>query len=185
MLRAGILYICYMIRTIQLFKFCPKCGSKQFYASGERSMKCEKCKFEYFFNTASAVTAIILNDENHIMLTRRAFEPEKGMLDLPGGFVEPEETAQDAIKRELKEELNAQIAKLNFFDCFPNRYEYSGLAIHTLDITFIVRLESYELKAMDDVESFSFWNINDIPIDKLAFQSTKNTIQKLKELNHA
>lgn len=144
-------------------------------------MKCELCKFEYFFNSAAAVSAIIIDSKSRIMLTRRAFNPEKGKLDLPGGFVEHNETAEEAIVRELNEELGAMVKNIKYFGSFSNKYEYSELTIHTLDTTFIIELDNKPIKAMDDVESFSYWDINDIPINELAFQSTKNTIIKLKD----
>lgn len=167
--------------STSFFQFCPKCASADFKASGERAMLCPNCHFEYYFNVASAVTAIILNDDNQILLTRRAFAPEKGKLDLPGGFVEFNESAQEALVREIKEELNADVLDLKFLDSFPNEYKYSGITIHTLDMTFIVKLQSLELTAMDDVASFQFYTLTEIPMHEIAFQSTRNTILKLQK----
>ncbi|MFV0365157.1 MAG: NUDIX domain-containing protein [Mangrovibacterium sp.] len=170
-----------MNNLTQTFRYCPRCGSPEFSPSGDRSMKCADCQFEFYLNVASAVTAIILNDRNQVLLTRRAFNPEKGKLDLPGGFVEFHESATVALARELKEELNAEVLEVQYLDSFPNQYAYSGLTIHTLDATFLVKLKSHQFTAMDDVASFGYWNLEDIPLEELAFQSTRNTILKLKE----
>ncbi|MFV0522630.1 MAG: NUDIX domain-containing protein [Mangrovibacterium sp.] len=166
------------------FNYCPKCGSMHFTANGERSMICKSCKFEFYLNVASAVTAIIMDNNGRILLTRRSFNPQKGKLDLPGGFVEFNESAHDAIVRELKEELGADMQHITFFDTFSNEYSYSGLTIHTLDVTFLVKLQSLQLTAMDDVASFEFYDLDDIPMQEIAFQSTRNTILKLKKLHH-
>ncbi|MFV0289632.1 MAG: NUDIX domain-containing protein [Mangrovibacterium sp.] len=161
------------------FRFCPKCGSVNFTQTGNRAMTCADCSFEYYFNVAAAVTALIFNESNQILLTRRAFEPEKGKLDLPGGFVEFHESATNALARELKEELGVEVHEMQYFDSFPNQYSFSGLTIHTLDATFIVKLKTLDFKPMDDVASVEYWKLENIPIDELAFDSTKKTIEKV------
>lgn len=143
-------------------------------------MTCSDCHFEYYFNVASAVTGVIFNENEQILLTRRAFNPEKGKLDLPGGFVDFHETATEALARELKEELGMEATEMQYLDSFPNQYSYSGMTINTLDATFIVKLQKQELTPMDDVASFDFWNLEDIPMEELAFESTRKTILRIK-----
>ena len=89
------------------FNYCPKCGKKTLQGNPRR-IECSACGFVFYFNAASAVAAIIQKD-NTILLTTRAREPEKGKLDLPGGFVDHNETAQEALQREIREELNIEI----------------------------------------------------------------------------
>lgn len=166
-----------------IFKFCPQCGSPKLETSGDRSKYCPDCGFTYYFNTSAAAAALIFDAEGRLLMTRRGIQPHKGKLDFPGGFVEHNESAENAITRELKEELGADVKKLNYFGTFANQYEFSGMTVFTLDSTFIVELESLEnLKAMDDVASIEFIHPKDINLDDIPFVSMKNTIKALRNL---
>lgn len=168
----------------ELFSFCPKCGSSQFVQTGERSKKCDDCGFHYFFNTSAAVAALIFNDEGKMMFVRRAVEPHKGMLDLPGGFVDLMETAEQALERELKEELGTNVIQMDYFCSFPNTYPFSELNVYTLDFAFIVELESLDnLIAMDDISAVEFYYPDKLNLGELPAESMKNIIKKLNDDN--
>ena len=125
--------------------------------TGDRSKKCDSCGFHYFFNTSAAVAGLIFNQRGELLFTRRAIEPHFGMLDLPGGFIEPMEVAEDALAREIKEELGVDVKQLSYYCSFPNEYPFSGFSVFTLDLIYQVELESLNgLKAMDDISGFEF-----------------------------
>jgi len=161
------------------FSFCPKCGSSTFRTDDAgRSFKCEECQFHFYINNSAAVACLIINDSKELLLTRRAFEPNKGMLDLPGGFVEPEEAAEVAVKREIKEELNLVITKMSYLVSFPNLYPFSKIVVPTVDMAFICEVESFEpMKPDDDVASFEFIHLEKIDMDALCSESMKQIIQ--------
>jgi ADP-ribose pyrophosphatase YjhB (NUDIX family) len=120
------------------------------------------------------------------MLTRRAINPHIGKLDLPGGFVEWNESAEEAIGRELEEELGAEIQDIEYIGSFPNQYEFSGLVVHTLDATFKIKLKRLDnLIPRDDISAIEFYKPEEIDLEEIPFQSIKNTIIRLKEsVNH-
>ena len=62
------------------------------------------CGFVYYFNSSAATAIFITNRVGELLVVRRAKEPAKGTFDLPGGFVDMYETAEEAIIREVKEE---------------------------------------------------------------------------------
>lgn len=167
---------------VDIFAFCPKCGSPGFETTGPRSKRCANCSFNYFFNTAAAASALIFDAEGRLMLTRRGINPHKGKLDLPGGFVEYNESAEEAIKRELYEELGAEVSEISYFGTFPNQYEFSDMIVHTLDSTFIIKLKSLDkLKPQDDVAGIEFWPVREINIDDIQFRSMQATIRLLQQ----
>ena len=84
-----------MHHPLELFKYCPKCGSSAFVENNEKSKRCEDCGFVYYFNASSATVAFILNEQGELLVCRRAKEPKKGTLDLVGGFVDRFETGED------------------------------------------------------------------------------------------
>lgn len=146
-----------------LYKFCPVCGSAHFIQNNEKSKQCKACDFVLYINAAAAVASFIVNDQGDLLVCRRAKDPAKGTLDLAGGFVDAEETAEEAIKREIAEELNAEVIGSKYLFSLPNNYEYSGLTIPTLDMFFSCELkDNNNLKASDDVEECFF-----VPVSKI------------------
>jgi ADP-ribose pyrophosphatase YjhB (NUDIX family) len=84
-----------MTHPLIAFEYCPRCGSHNFMINSERSRHCSDCGFTYYSNASASTAAIITNSKGEILLTTRAFEPAKGKLDLPGGFVDMNEIMLD------------------------------------------------------------------------------------------
>lgn len=99
-----------MSHPLHQFTYCPKCGARTFVERNEKAKQCTTCGFVYYFNPSSAVACFIRNSKGELLLVRRAKEPAKGTLDLPGGFVDMYESAEDAAHREVKEETGLDIA---------------------------------------------------------------------------
>ena len=160
------------------WQFCPYCGKKSFRASDENYMKCDTCQKKFYINASSAVACIIENCSGEILFTRRAFDPAKGMLDLPGGFINLEETAEDAVKREVKEELNLDIESVQYIGSSPNRYLYEGMVYFTLDMGFKCAVANFEkIQVADDVDGYVFLTQKRIDLQKIAFPSVRNILQ--------
>ena len=87
-----------MEHPLSQFKYCPKCGSEHFNIHNEKSKQCTNCGFVYYFNPSSATVALILNKKNELLVCRRAKDPAKGTLDLPGGFIDMNETAEEGVE---------------------------------------------------------------------------------------
>ena len=170
-----------MNHPLKAFEFCPRCGSKQFNINGERSRHCSDCNLTYYANASASTAAIITNSKGEVLLTTRAFNPAKGMLDLPGGFVDMNETAEEAIIREIKEELNINIQNPKYLFSLPNEYEFSGITVHTLDLFFKVEIDDNTIiKTDDDVASAQFYDLNNVNIENIGLQSIKTAIEKFR-----
>lgn len=122
------------------FSFCPHCKSEKIqYVDGKKWL-CPNCGFDLYNNVASAVGAIIFDSEGNILLEVRAKEPKKGYLALPGGFCNYDESAEEAVVRECKEETGLSIDNISYLCSFPNDYEYKGIAYKTCDLFFTAPL---------------------------------------------
>ncbi|TKG95560.1 NUDIX domain-containing protein [Puteibacter caeruleilacunae] len=160
-----------------VIKYCPKCGSTAFNWREDFSFHCEQCKFKLFINSSSAVAAIIVNGQGEILFSRRAINPHKGMLDLPGGFIDPGENAENALTREIKEELGSEVTSYKYIGSFPNVYPYGGINYYTLDMVYLCTLERYDnLVAMDDISAIEFIDPVTMDINELGAESMKNII---------
>ena len=167
-----------MNQSINNFRFCPRCGSDEFDKFCFKSFKCKNCGFHYYINSAAAVAAIIFNEKGELLLTVRAFEPAKGMLDLPGGFVDPGESAEETLSREIKEELNLDITEFSYFISFPNEYLFSGLTVHTIDFAFVCKVKNIsDMRTADDVVGYVFVTKDNIEYSKIGGDSIKKIIR--------
>ncbi len=155
-------------------RYCPKCGSSDFLFKEDHSFLCNKCQFHLYINSAAAVAALIVNDKGEILFTRRAIEPHKGMLDLPGGFVDIMESAENALIREIKEELNLDINSFKYFMSSPNEYIFGGLSVFTLDLAYICHPKTFNyIHAKDDISDYEFISPNLIPYNQIGGESIK------------
>ena len=160
-----------------LFTHCPACGSGKFIENNQKSKRCESCGFVYYVNSSAAVAAFIVNKSAELLVCKRGKEPEKGTLDLPGGFVDEKETAEEAISREIAEELHAKVIDSGYLFSLPNEYLYSGMTIPTLDMFFACKLEdTTNLQPSDDVEDCFFVPMNELNPELFGLKSIKKAV---------
>ncbi|MDL2322826.1 NUDIX domain-containing protein [Bacteroidales bacterium OttesenSCG-928-A17] len=165
------------MHSLKLFKYCPKCGSSHFENNDIKSRKCTICGFVYYLNASASTAAFVFNSEGQLLVARRAKEPAKGTLDLPGGFVDYNETAEEAIIRELKEETGLTLSNPEYLFTLPNNYLYSGLNIPTLDLFFRFSVEgNSEVRPADDVAELFFLSPEDIDPEKFGLDSIRKAV---------
>jgi len=168
------------MHPLSQFKYCPKCGSGRFFENNFKSKKCEDCEFIYYFNSCGATVALIFNENNELLVATRAHNPAKGTLDMPGGFVDMFETAEEAVAREVKEETGLYINSLQYLFSLPNIYIYSGFEVHTIDMFYVCRVNNSDnLKADDDVAKLEFIKLSDIRPELFGLNSVKLGIEKI------
>ena len=165
-----------------IFKKCPSCGGDAVKADSEKSIVCESCGFLFFFNAAAAVAAIIVNADNELLVAVRKNDPGKGHWDLPGGFVDPGESAEAALRREIQEELNLQVTSLQYFASAPNEYHYRGVTYVTVDMVFVCGVKDLStLRARDDIADVLFVRTGDMDWSRFCFVSSRTIVQAFVE----
>ncbi|MBR1548961.1 MAG: NUDIX domain-containing protein [Prevotella sp.] len=172
-----------MNHPLEKFQFCPVCGSKHFVFNNFKSKRCEDCGFTYYANPCSATAAFIVNDRGEMLVVRRAKEPAKGTLDLPGGFVDMGETVDQGMRREIKEETGLDVEDIQYLFSSPNVYEYSGMGIHTLDMDFLVPIHGYRIAvtAADDAAEAIWIPIGEVNPDDFGLTSIRNAVIRFLE----
>ncbi len=163
------------------FFFCPGCASRELHFE-MKNLRCKDCGFVYFQNPAAAVGVIISREQQtEILLAVRARDPGRGYYDLPGGFVDPGESLEQALVRELAEELGPQISGHLSTPVYllssHNNYPYKQKMYPVCDVFFSTELLSeVALVAADDVESFVWCGLDEIRFEHVAFPSVREAL---------
>ncbi len=183
-----------MEHPLSQFRFCPKCGSPRFVEHNQKSKHCEACGFTYYFNPSAATVAVILRsrgqgakdkeeetvkDGKEILVVRRAKDPARGTLDLPGGFSDLWETSEEGVRREVWEETGLEVTDTKFLFSLPNQYLYSGFLVHTIDMFYLCRVdEDQEVKAMDDAEDAQWIPLQDLRPELFGLTSIRKGVER-------
>ncbi len=138
---------------------------------------CGKCGFNIYTNPAPTTAAIIENSKGEVLLVKRKFEPMKGYWDLPGGFMEPEESIEQSTIREIKEELDVNITDIKYLVSYPDEYLFQEVNYKILGITVTGKIdENAKITPSDDVEEAQFFKKDELPLDKIAFKNIKQAL---------
>jgi len=175
-----------MQHPLELFHFCPKCGSSEFEIHNALSKHCANCGFTYYQNPRASTAAFILNGKGELLVARRAKDPAKGTLDLPGGFVDNYENAEQGMVREIEEEtgLKVEADKVQYMFSIPNIYRYSGMDIHTLDLFFLCRVaEDAEVKAADDAAELTWLPLREVYVERFGLRSIREAVHRFLQQN--
>lgn len=131
------------------FNCCPMCRSTNIKnilnprsKDSTRKWTCPECGFDLYCNIAAAVGLILYDNDFNVLFEVRAKNPRKGYIVIPGGFVDADERAEDAVIREAREEVGLEISEndITYLTTFPNTYEYRNITYKTCDIFFAAKL---------------------------------------------
>ncbi len=162
------------MHPLHLFTYCPRCGASSFHKNDDRSKRCAQCGFTYYLNPSTANVGIIWNRKGQLLAVRRAIEPMKGWLDLPGGFCDLHETAEEGVRREIKEETGMEVLSTRYLMSQPNTYVYSGFTVHTIDMFFECEVaQDAHPHPSDDAGEVLWIKPEDIRIEEFAFDSIR------------
>lgn len=163
--------------SLSLFAYCPRCGATPFLAHNVKSKYCPKCGFVYYLNPSTATAAFIEREDGAILVGKRLFEPMKDTFDLPGGFVDFNETAEEAIIREVYEETQIRLTSPRYLFSLPNEYEYSGFVVPTEDLFFHFVVKASDLQTLassDDIGALQWV----MPVDLASLPFGLTSIRK-------
>lgn len=134
---------------------------------------CELCAFN---NPKGTATGIIIKN-GKLLVVVRAEEPFEGMLDLPGGYMQTGETPEQALKRELKEELNIEVSLTKLGE-FPGISKWKNKQFPIISHAFLAETND-EIFCKKEISDFSFKDINEIK--DIAFDSNQAILKWVKD----
>ena len=165
-----------MSRYMSGKKFCAYCGARLTERVFEERARgyCPGCDSISYENPVPAVAALVMNHNNQLLLVKRGVEPAKGMWCLPGGFLEIDESIEEAVLRELEEETGIQGEIGRLVDFFSQRSPHYGAI---LLFGYTVMMVGGTVKAGFDAEAVEFFDRDALP--PIAFFSHQKLIEKV------
>jgi NAD+ diphosphatase len=118
-------------------RFCGRCGAPTVRLEHERARKCPECGLMNFPRLAPAVITLVERDGKALLARNAAFVG--GFYSIIAGFVEPGESLEEAVRREIREEVGIEVRDIAYFGSQPWPYP------HSLMIGFTAKWESGEI----------------------------------------
>ena len=119
-------------------RFCGSCGSPTGLKPGERALECTACGQLSYPRISPAVIVAVIRGERILLARARRFP--SGMYSVLAGFVEPGETLEECVAREVREETGIEVRDLRYFASQPWPFP------HSLMVAFTAEHESGEIR---------------------------------------
>lgn len=157
------------------YQFCPYCAAPltEREIAGKRRPACRACHFVQFQDPKLAV-AVLLTEDDRVLLVRRAVLPRIGYWALPAGFVDPGELPEETAVREVAEETGLEVE----LDGFLGFWRIDNPDKPGVLVCFGGHSTGGQLQAQDDVSEVSWFAPASIPWEDLAFSSTRAILQR-------
>ena len=113
-----------LVDWVATHRFCGRCGTATELSPGERAMKCPECGLLAFPRLAPAIIVLIEREDGRALLARNVRFPPK-MFSCLAGFVEPGEMLEDAVRREVREEVGVELSEVRYWGSQPWPFPHS------------------------------------------------------------
>jgi NAD+ diphosphatase len=113
-----------LVEWTRTHRYCGRCAMPTEPAPGERARRCAACGLLAFPRLAPAVITLVERDDGAALLARNRNWPP-GFYSCLAGFVEPGETIEDAVRREVREEVGVEVDDLAYRSSQPWPFPHS------------------------------------------------------------
>ncbi len=154
--------------------FCQVCGQPMTdqIKFGKPHRVCPDCGFIHFDDPKVAVVAFVEQDQR-VLLVRRAMNPERDRWALPGGFVDYGEDPREATRREVLEETGLDVHVTRLIDVNGGQH---GSGSASIVIVFAAEVVGGTAEARDDADALLWYAASD-PLPEIAFESTRSLLE--------
>ena len=152
------------------YRFCPYCGMRIKSIDNKQNnfphIFCSRCEFKLYQHPKPCVGAVITQD-NCMILVQRANAPYQFYWDFPGGFLELNEHPKDGLKREVSEELGADVYVDKLIGVYMDNY--GNLKESTLNIYYSCMLLDNVDMLSEEINGAEWFDLENLP-KKIAFR---------------
>ncbi len=129
-----------------------------------------------YANRGVSIDAVIIKD-SQVLLIQRGVEPNKGFWGTPGGYVSWDESAEETVKREVKEETGLEVIETKLVGVYssPSRHPKQ-----VINIVYLTKVKDGEFKHSDDAMDAKWFSLDELPA-QMALDHKQN-IQDARKL---
>ena len=167
------------IHFLRTHQFCGQCGSHTERVNWEMAVHCHRCHHRSYPRVSPCIIVSIHNNEK-LLLAKGIRHKEANMYSTLAGFVESGESLEEAVHREVFEEVGVKVKNLRYIDSQPWPFP------HSIMVGFIAEYESGEIRCqeneIDDAQWFSVDALPTIPPPfSIAGQLIAKTLSQLAD----
>jgi NAD+ diphosphatase len=122
-------------------RYCGRCATPTRDKAGERAKECPACGYVAYPRVSPAMMALVTRGRDILLARAHRFPP--GMFSALAGFVEPGETIEDCLAREVREEVGVEVRDIRYFG------SQSWAFPHSLMIAFTAEYAGGEIRCED------------------------------------
>ncbi|MGK5532994.1 NAD(+) diphosphatase [Streptomyces sp. URMC 129] len=140
----------------RLHRFCSRCGERTVIAAAGHIRRCQACGAEHYPRTDPAVIMLVVDEDDRALLGRQVHWP-RGLFSTLAGFVEPGESIEQAVIREVAEEVGVTVGEVSYVASQPWPFPSS------LMLGFVARATTTELRADgEEIEEARWFSRDDL-----------------------
>lgn len=145
-----------IVEWYRTHRYCGQCGDEMVDHLTDRARYCEDCDRSYFPRLSPCVIVLITRGEE--LLLAHGARHKDGMYSTLAGFIEPGETAEQAVHREVKEEVGISVQNLRYEGSQPWPFP------HQLMLGFLAEYKSGDIRLDDDeISDAQWWHYRELP----------------------
>jgi NAD+ diphosphatase len=114
-----------LVEWARTHRFCGRCGTPTTQQDGERAMRCPACNLLAFPRIAPAMITLVTRNDGEEALLARGVQFQSPMYSCLAGFVEPGESLEGAVIREVREEVGVEVGDVRYWGSQPWPFPHS------------------------------------------------------------
>ena len=162
-----------------VYNFCPRCGQPlEERELDDRHLRpfCLSCGYIVYLNPPIACGVIASDADGRVVLIRRGENPGQGLLGLPAGYMEIDETTEQTALRECFEETGLEVELGELWGVWS--YYHASKKTSGVLVLYRARITGGQARPGSDTTAVYFFEPAEIPFDELAFETHQEALKK-------
>ena len=162
-----------------VYNFCPRCGQAlQERELDDRHIRpfCPSCGYIVYLNPPIACGVVVADDAGRVVLIRRGENPGRGLLGLPAGYMEIDETTEQTARRECLEETGLEVELGDLWGVWS--YYHASKKTAGVLVLYRARIVGGQARPGSDTTEVKFFAPSDIPFDEIAFTTHQEALRR-------